>query len=110
MPASVLSAVTVFFSWAYLFVVESTRTYWQSHYYLEVLVTFLPVPPPAPTITGEVQTQRLGGHPATNSSHIEPSLFLTEPVKTLYLAPGDSLYPCQLVAGPAGFSIPRNLN
>lgn len=35
------SAVAVFVTWGYLWLVESTRTYWQSHYYLEFLVTFL---------------------------------------------------------------------
>lgn len=42
-----LSATVVFLSWGYLWVVESTRTYWQSHYYLEVLVTFLLIWTPA---------------------------------------------------------------
>ncbi|MEY2409835.1 MAG: vitamin K-dependent gamma-carboxylase [Verrucomicrobiota bacterium] len=42
-----LSAITVFLTWGYLWVVESTRTYWQSHYYLEVLLTFLLIWMPA---------------------------------------------------------------
>ena len=42
-----LSAGIVFGIWAYLFVIESTRSYWQSHYYLELLVTFLLVWMPA---------------------------------------------------------------
>ncbi len=33
--------VTLLLAWAYLFAVESTRTYWQSYYYLEMLVLFL---------------------------------------------------------------------
>jgi len=36
-----VAAVTLFLTWSYLWVVESTRTYWQSHYYLEFLLTFL---------------------------------------------------------------------
>ena len=35
------SVATVFVTWAYLFLVESTRTYWQSYYYLELLLIFL---------------------------------------------------------------------
>ena len=42
-----LSAATVFLTWGYLFAVESTRTYWQSHYYLELLLTFLMIWLPA---------------------------------------------------------------
>ncbi len=42
-----LSAAAVFGTWGYLWVVESTRTYWQSHYYLEVLLTFLMIWMPA---------------------------------------------------------------
>jgi hypothetical protein len=38
-----LSILTVFLSWGYFFVIESTRSYWQSHYYLELLVCFLMV-------------------------------------------------------------------
>ena len=36
-----LSALLTFLAWAYLYVVESTRTYWMSYYYLELLVLFL---------------------------------------------------------------------
>jgi vitamin K-dependent gamma-carboxylase len=42
-----VAAAVVFLAWGYLFVVESTRTYWQSHYYLELLVTFLMIWMPA---------------------------------------------------------------
>jgi len=42
-----LSAATVFLTWGYLWLVESTRTYWQSHYYLECLLTFLLIWMPA---------------------------------------------------------------
>ncbi len=42
-----VSAATVFLTWGYLFVVESTRSYWQSHYYLEALLTFLMIWMPA---------------------------------------------------------------
>lgn len=42
-----VSASIVFLTWGYLFVVESTRTYWQSHYYLETLLTFLMIWMPA---------------------------------------------------------------
>lgn len=42
-----ISSATVFLVWAYLFAVESTRTYWQSHYYIELLTTFLLVWMPA---------------------------------------------------------------
>src|SRR5438874_3245208 len=41
------SAVTVFLTWGYLFAVESTRTYWQSHFYLEALLAFLMIWMPA---------------------------------------------------------------
>ncbi len=41
------SAVTVFLAWGYLFVVESTRTYWQSYYYVELLFAFLMIWTPA---------------------------------------------------------------
>lgn len=41
------SATAVFLSWGYLWLVESTRTYWQSHYYLEFLTTFLMIWMPA---------------------------------------------------------------
>src|SRR5262249_9222604 len=36
-----VSIVAVFLTWGYLFAVESTRTYWQSYYYLELLMLFL---------------------------------------------------------------------
>ncbi|MCA9198369.1 MAG: HTTM domain-containing protein [Planctomycetales bacterium] len=36
-----ISSVLVFLIWGYLFAVESTRTYWQSHFYLELLTCFL---------------------------------------------------------------------
>lgn len=42
-----LSACLTFLSWGYLWSVESTRTYWQSHYYLELLLTFLMIWMPA---------------------------------------------------------------
>ncbi len=42
-----LSAAMVFLTWGYLYVVESTRTYWMSYYYLELLVVFLLVWMPA---------------------------------------------------------------
>jgi vitamin K-dependent gamma-carboxylase len=42
-----ISAVTLFLAWGYFFTIESTRTYWQSHYYLELLVTFLLIWMPA---------------------------------------------------------------
>lgn len=35
------SAALTFLAWAYLYAVESTRTYWMSYYYLELLVLFL---------------------------------------------------------------------
>ena len=35
------SALLTFLAWGYLYVVESTRTYWMSYYYLELLVLFL---------------------------------------------------------------------
>ena len=41
------SAATLFLSWGYLYAVESTRTYWMSHHYLELLVTFLMIWMPA---------------------------------------------------------------
>jgi hypothetical protein len=36
-----LSAGAVFLSWGYLYAVESTRTYWMSYHYLELLLAFL---------------------------------------------------------------------
>ncbi len=42
-----LAAAAVFLSWGYLYAVESTRTYWMSYYYLELLVTFLLIWMPA---------------------------------------------------------------
>jgi uncharacterized membrane protein YphA (DoxX/SURF4 family) len=42
-----LSAAMVFLTWGYLYAVESTRTYWMSYYYLELLVTFLLIWMPA---------------------------------------------------------------
>ena len=42
-----LSAAIVFLTWGYLYAVESTRTYWMSYYYLELLVTFLLIWMPA---------------------------------------------------------------
>jgi hypothetical protein len=41
------AATLVFASWGYLYVVESTRTYWMSYYYLELLVAFLMIWMPA---------------------------------------------------------------
>ena len=35
------AAATVLLIWAYFFLVESTRTYWQSYYYIELLFAFL---------------------------------------------------------------------
>jgi len=36
-----LSAAAIFLSWGYLYAVESTRTYWMSYHYLELLLAFL---------------------------------------------------------------------
>lgn len=36
-----ISAVLTFLAWGYLYAVESTRTYWMSYYYLELVVLFL---------------------------------------------------------------------
>lgn len=36
-----LSSAIVFLVWAYFFFVESTRSFWQSHYYIELLFSFL---------------------------------------------------------------------
>ncbi len=36
-----VAAAGVFLTWGYFFAVESTRTYWQSHYYIELLCSFL---------------------------------------------------------------------
>jgi vitamin K-dependent gamma-carboxylase len=41
------AAAAVFLVWGYLYAVESTRTYWQSYYYLELLFTFLLIWMPA---------------------------------------------------------------
>lgn len=45
--ASRLSSLVLFLCWGYLFAIESTRTYWQSYHYLELLTTFLLVWMPA---------------------------------------------------------------
>ncbi|HEX7860425.1 MAG TPA: HTTM domain-containing protein [Verrucomicrobiae bacterium] len=45
--ASRISAAVVFLTWGYLYAVESTRTYWMSYYYLELLVAFLLIWVPA---------------------------------------------------------------
>lgn len=58
------SVTTVFLTWAYLFLVESTRTYWQSHYYLELLVVFLLVWMPAARRYSVDAWLRPHGHPA----------------------------------------------
>jgi vitamin K-dependent gamma-carboxylase len=42
-----ISATLVFLAWGYLYAIESTRTYWMSYYYLELLVTFLLICMPA---------------------------------------------------------------
>ncbi len=42
-----IAAFLVFMSWGYLYAVESTRTYWMSYYYLELLISFLMVWLPA---------------------------------------------------------------
>jgi hypothetical protein len=42
-----LSATVAFLCWGYLYVVESTRTYWMSYYYLEALTLFLLIWMPA---------------------------------------------------------------
>ncbi len=42
-----LSAAMVFLAWGYFFAIESTRTYWQSHFYLELLLCFLMIWMPA---------------------------------------------------------------
>lgn len=42
-----IAAVVLFLAWGYFYVIESTRTYWMSYYYLELLVTFLLIWMPA---------------------------------------------------------------
>src|SRR5581483_8802684 len=42
-----LAALLVFLSWGYLYAIESTRTYWMSYHYLELLTTFLLIWMPA---------------------------------------------------------------
>jgi len=42
-----LSATVAFLAWAYLYVVESTRTYWMSYYYLEAISLFVLIWMPA---------------------------------------------------------------
>ena len=46
-PIVFASAILVFLSWGYLYALESTRTYWMSHYYLVLLVSFLMIWMPA---------------------------------------------------------------
>ena len=41
------SAAVVFLVWGYFYAIESTRTYWMSYYYLELLATFLMIWMPA---------------------------------------------------------------
>ena len=41
------ATIGVFLTWGYLYAVESTRTYWMSYYYLELLVCFLLIWMPA---------------------------------------------------------------
>jgi uncharacterized membrane protein YphA (DoxX/SURF4 family) len=56
-----VSAMTMFLCWGYFFAAESTRTYWQSHYYLELLVCFLMIWMPAArsySISNRVARQR----------------------------------------------------
>lgn len=36
-----IASALVFILWGYFFAVESTRSYWQSHYYIELLFSFL---------------------------------------------------------------------
>ncbi len=49
------AAVCVFLIWGYLFAVESTRTYWMSYYYLELLLAFLLIWMPAAQIRNPFQ-------------------------------------------------------
>ena len=42
-----VAAALVFLSWGYLYAIESTRTYWMSYHYLELLTTFLMIWMPA---------------------------------------------------------------
>lgn len=55
-----VGAVVVFVCWGYLYALESTRTYWMSYYYLELLVTFLMIWLPAAN-RYSVDALRLGG-------------------------------------------------
>jgi vitamin K-dependent gamma-carboxylase len=54
-----VSALLTFLAWGYLYVVESTRTYWMSYYYLELIVLFLMVWMPA-AARWSVDASRLG--------------------------------------------------
>jgi len=42
-----MAAALVFLTWGYLYAIESTRTYWMSYHYLELLITFLMIWMPA---------------------------------------------------------------
>ena len=53
------AAVSVFLSWGYLYAVESTRTYWISHYYLVLLASFLLIWLPG-AATWSVDAKRAG--------------------------------------------------
>lgn len=57
------SGAVVFLAWGYLYAVESTRTYWMSYYYLELLVLFLL--PWMPTDRGLNASRWLARDPAT---------------------------------------------
>jgi hypothetical protein len=59
-----ISALLTFLAWAYLYAVESTRTYWMSYYYLELLVLFLmPFLPAAARFSVDEFRFRPGGEP-----------------------------------------------
>ncbi|MFM7101425.1 MAG: HTTM domain-containing protein, partial [Verrucomicrobiota bacterium] len=55
-----VSAGWVFLAWGYLYAVESTRTYWMSYYYLELLVVFLLVWMPSGARLGVRSGRRAG--------------------------------------------------
>lgn len=56
-----LAAVVTFLTWGYLYALESTRTYWMSYYYLEVLVLFLLIwMPAADRFSLDAQRKKLG--------------------------------------------------
>lgn len=84
-------AVVQFLSWGYLFAVESTRTYWQSHYYLELLVTFLLIWMPAAdgySLDAWLRSRRNGAQPGLPAIPFWPVFLLRGQLVIAYFYAG----------------------